>query len=147
MIMTDSFIQTAIRQQLSEGKPVKLQATGRSMRPYLLGTGNESVIVSSHTTEELKPGIIILFCYNNSYIFHRIIKKNKDRLIVQGDGNCIGTEVIGYEDVLAIVRFIIRPNGKKVSPYCFSAKAYWHIWYLLRPVRKYLLSIHNKLNP
>lgn len=147
MIKTDSFLRKAVEQQLSEGESVTLKVTGRSMRPYLSGTGNDSVVVSGYIPGELKSGIIILFTYNDRFVFHRIVNKKNGRLIVQGDGNCVETERIEIQSVLGIVRYIIRPGGKQVSPYSFSARIYWQIWYKLRPIRKYLLFIYNRLHP
>lgn len=147
MIMTDYFLKKAVEQQISEGESVTLRVTGRSMRPYLSGTGNELVVVSKHKSEELKLGVIILFSYNDRFVFHRILNKVNDRLVVQGDGNCVDTENILTKNVLGIVRYIIRPEGKQVSPYSFSARIHWQIWYRLRPIRKYLLFIYNRLHP
>lgn len=145
MIMTADFVRTAVEQQMSQGESLILRVTGRSMRPYLRGTGNESVVVSGYSPEELKPGIIILFTYNGSLVFHRIVRTDNERLIVQGDGNCLESENVEIQNVLGIVRRIIRANEKASSPYSFSGRVYWHIWYRLRPIRKYLLLIYNQL--
>ena len=142
-IKTDSFLQKAIEQQIKEGELVTLCVTGKSMRPYLSGNGSEFIVVSRHQPEELKRGAIILFPYNNKYIFHRVISKIGNVFIVQGDGNCIQTEEVKLEDVLGIVRFIIRPGGEKVTTDGLSAQVYWRIWLFLRPIRKYLLKIMN----
>ena len=144
-VSTTAFMQEAIKLQLDEENQVTLCVTGRSMRPYLSGKGDETITVSRNRLEELKPGIIILFFYNNKYIFHRIISKKNDVLIVQGDGNYV-VEKIKVEDVLGIVRYVIRTGGKKVSPYSFTAQVYWRIWYILRPIRKYLLYLYNKID-
>ena len=144
-VNTSSFLQEAIKLQLDEGSQITLCVTGRSMRPYLSGNGDESIIVSKHKTEELKPGVIILFFYNNKYIFHRIIGKKNDTLVVLGDGNCVA-EKTKIENVLGIVRHVIRAGGKKVSSDSFTAQVYWRIWYILRPIRKYLLYLYNKIN-
>jgi len=144
MINTSLFLQNAIEQQISGGGLVTLHVTGRSMRPYLSGTGNESVVVSRHIPEELKPGIIIVFLYNNRHVFHRIIHKMDDTLIVQGDGNCVETESVESYNVLGIVRYIIRNGNRKINPYNFTARIYWRLWYMLRPIRKYLLLLYNQ---
>lgn len=139
-------MKEAILEEISDGKSVTLCVTGASMRPYLLGDGSERVIVSQHKPEELKPGIIICFFANGGYVFHRIIKKASDVLTIQGDGNCLKTEIIKDKEVIGIVRYIVRGEGNKTSPYTFSAKAYWYIWYIISPLRKYFLFIYNKVN-
>lgn len=145
MINTSSFLYSAIKEQISEGNMVTLNVTGRSMRPFLKGNGNESVIVSRYTPDELKAGIIIIFLYNNRLFSHRIVTKRNEIFIAQGDGICIDTEEIKQGNILAVVRNVIRGGKKKSSPYCFSARVYWCLWYKLRPVRRYLLSIYNRL--
>ena len=145
IIKTDTFLQEAIKQQLIEGDSVTLSVTGRSMRPYLSDKGDESIIVSGFRPEDLKKGAIILFPHNNRYIFHRIIGKMNEILITQGDGNC-AIEKVRSEDALGIVRFVIRKGERKVSTNGFIAQVYWRIWYILRPIRKYLLYIYNNIN-
>lgn len=144
MINTGSFLQKAIEEQIFGGGLVTLHVTGRSMRPFLSGTGKESVVVSRHEPNELKPGIIIVFLYHNKHVFHRIINKMNDRLIVQGDGNCVETESVELENVLGVVRYIIKNGNRKINPYGFSSRIYWRMWYILRPVRKYLLLLYNQ---
>ncbi|MDR1718170.1 MAG: hypothetical protein LBS20_20245 [Prevotella sp.] len=145
MLRTRAFLREAIEQQISEGKTVILKVTGKSMRPYLLGNGNESIVVSKYKPDELKSGKIILFSHDNRIFSHRIVTKANEVFITQGDGVCNNTESIQQENILAMVRYIIRDGKKKSSPYCFSARIYWQIWYGLRPIRKYLLFIYNRL--
>lgn len=146
MINTSSFLQKAIEQQLSEGNMITLHVTGRSMRPYFDGNGDELITLSKPKPDELKHGMIILFLYNKRYIFHRIVNKMNDLLIVQGDGNCIQTEQVRSENVVALVRFVTKKGKNKKSPYNLNGQIYWYIWYRLRPVRKYLLLIYNLLH-
>lgn len=146
MINTSAFLHEAIEQQISEGNMVTLKVTGKSMRPFLSGNGDESIVISKYKPEELKPGIIIVFPYDNRIFSHRIIIKANEGFIAQGDGICSDTEYIQQENILAVVRYVIRKGNKKSSPDCLSARMYWCLWYKLRPVRKYLLLIYNKLN-
>ena len=146
MIGTNSFLQKAIEEQINEGLSVTLCVTGKSMLPYLSGAGDEFIVISRHQIEDLKPGAIILFSQNNKSIFHRIINKKDNLLIAQGDGNCVETEIVKPEDVLGIVRFVTRANGKKVSTNGFLSQIYWRVWYILRPIRKYLLFLYNRIN-
>lgn len=145
MINTTSFLHKAIEQQISEGRMITLNVIGRSMRPFLSGNGNESIVISKYKPEELKPGTIVVFPHDNRIFSHRIITKANEGFIAQGDGICNDTEYIKQENILAIVRYVIRKGKKKSSPYCFSARIYWRLWYLLRPIRRYLLLIYNQL--
>lgn len=146
MIKTSSFLQKAIEQEIFEGRMVTLNVTGRSMRPFLSGNGNESIVISKYKPEELKPGIIVIYPHDKRIFSHRIIADANDVFIAQGDGICNDTEYIQQENILAVVRYVIRKGKKKSSPYCFSARIYWRLWYKLRPVRKYLLFIYNQLH-
>ena len=146
MIGTDSFLQKAIEEQINDGLSVTLCVTGKSMLPYISRAGDEFVVVSKHQMEDLKPGTIIFFSYNNKFVFHRIIDKKGDLLVAQGDGNCVEKEIVKPEDVLGVVRFVIRSSGKKVSTNCFMSQIYWRVWYILRPIRKYLLFLYNRIN-
>lgn len=142
-LIASDVLKQLIPRQLAEGKEIVLHVTGSSMLPYLSGKNGNYIIVSKHSEDELKPGIIILFVENDKLIFHRIIKHIGKSLLVQGDGNCT-TEVVNSNNVLGIVRFIKR-GEKIVSPYNLRGLIYWKIWYLIRPLRRYILFVYKKI--
>ena len=143
--LTPDTLFDSVRQLLAEGRHVVLQVEGRSMRPYFRGDGSEQVVVSPVSSDSLQPGNIILFAYGNQYLFHRIVQKKAGILYVQGDGNCFGTETVAPREVLGIVHAVIRRGGKTVPTRTLWTGLYWRLWYRLRPGRKYLLRVCNRL--
>ncbi|NDV78075.1 hypothetical protein [Dysgonomonas sp. 511] len=146
-IETDTTISNDIERSGGEKRTITLyRITGKSMCPYLRGDGNENIAISAFNPQELTVGTIILFVHQGKNVLHRIIKKENNRLIAQGDGNYIQTEDVKPEDVLGIACTIIYPDGRQKSVNNLKSRIYWRIWYLLRPFRKYLLYIYHRLN-
>ena len=132
-----------IEQMLSEGKSVELRCFGRSMQPYLRGDGEEVIIASPFSADELIPGSIVLYRYRGNHICHRIVWRNGDDLIMQGDGATKKREKVQVSDVIGFIRTIVRDNEKPVSTQSKAAKRYWRYWNRLSPVRKYLMYIYR----
>ena len=133
-----------VEKLISTGQKVELKVEGRSMRPYLRG-GKDVIVLSTVQPVDLRLGDIVLFCYQNNYIFHRIIKIENDNLLIQGDGICKRYEKALKSDVVGIVQQIIRPDGKQFSTHNFSSKIYWKCWLFIRPLRRYLLAFYDFL--
>ena len=132
-----------VEQMLSEGKSVELRGHGRSMQPYLRGDGSEIIVASPFSPEELVPGAIVLFRHNGKYVCHRIIRRKDDELLMQGDGVIAKREQASVSDVIGIIRTLIRQNGEPVSTRTKAAQRYWHCWFRLSPIRKYLLRLYR----
>ena len=128
---------------LSEGNSVELRCFGNSMQPYLRGDGSEIIVVSPFATEELAPGMIVLFRFNGNYVCHRIVSRNEEKLLLQGDGSIKNQERITVSDVAGIIHTVIRRNQKPVSTQTKAARCYWRCWLRLSPIRKYLLWIYR----
>jgi len=132
-----------VEQMLTEGKSVELNILGSSMQPYLRGDGKDIIIISPFSPEELTPGAIVLFRYRSKYICHRIIRRQEEKLLIQGDGSIVNSEQVLVSDVVGIIRTVIRRNKKPVSTQSKAAKLYWSCWKHLFPVRKYLLYAYR----
>jgi hypothetical protein len=143
--LTPDILFDSVRQLLAEGRNVVLQVEGNSMRPYFRGDGSEQVVVAPVSPGSLQPGNIILFSYGNQYVFHRIVRKKAELLYAQGDGNCFGTETVAPREVLGIVCAVVRRGGKTLPTQTLWTGLYWRLWYWLRPGRKYLLRLCNRL--
>jgi hypothetical protein len=133
-----------VERLLSNGENVELRVQGVSMQPYLRD-GKDAVILSPFSPAELSKGKVVLFRYHERYLLHRIVKYKGKKLIIQGDGVCKNQEEVLPSDVIGIVNTIICPNGKTISTSSFSTQVYWRCWYFLRPFRRYLLTIYNKI--
>jgi len=142
VIPNNIFFENA-EQLLSEGKTVELRCFGRSMQPYMRGDGKEIIIASPFSPDELSPGTIVLFRYHGRHICHRIIRRNGERLLIQGDGVVNKQEHATISDVLGIIRTVIRRDKKPVSTQSKSAQRYWRYWRLLSPIRICLLLVYR----
>ena len=142
VIPNNIFFENA-EQLLSEGNSVELRCFGRSMQPYLQGDGSEVIVASPFSPEELIPGVIALYRYNGRHICHRIIRREGEQLLIQGDGVINAREQVPVSDVIGIIRTIVRRNKKPVSTQSKAAKRYWRLWLRLSPVRKYLLFAYR----
>jgi len=132
-----------VEQLLSEGKSVELRCFGGSMQPYMRGDGNEIIIASPFSPDELIPGVIVLFRYQGKHLCHRIIRRIEDHLLIQGDGSVDKQEHVLITDVIGIIRTIIRRNKKPYSTQSKAAQRYWRYWVRLSILRKYLLFIYR----
>lgn len=133
-----------LEQMLAEGHSVELRCLGASMQPYLRGDGSEIMVASRFTPDELIPGAIVLFRYHGEHICHRIIRRDEDNMSLQGDALIKNQEHITIDDVVGIIRTIIRRNHKPASTQTKAARFYWRCWRRLSPIRKYLLWIYRR---
>ena len=139
--MTDSIIiQEAVR-LVRDGVSVTFPVKGRSMIPFIFG-GRESVILQM--PENLKRGHVVLAQVGpDTYVVHRIIKIDPDsgRITLMGDGNIRGTESCPTDKVLAIATHVVDEKGQHRPLYSRARIIKARIWYLTRPLRRYILAI------
>jgi len=125
---------------LSEGKEVRFTPAGVSMRPFIEGD-KDSVILASLNRAPRRGDILLAqvqtFCGRTTYVLHRLIRIEGEQLILMGDGNLAGTEVCSRGDVIGVVTRIESPKGR-----C-KMLTRGYLWYILRPVRKWLLKIYR----
>jgi len=130
---------------IGEEKEVRFTPSGVSMRPFIEGD-RDSVIMAKLTREPQRGDIVLASIAgaagSKSYVLHRLIRKEQGKngqteYVLQGDGNIIGEERCRREDIIAHVIRIERPDGRRK---CLSRG---YLWYLLRPVRKWLLKIYR----
>ena len=124
---------------LATGKEVRFTPSGVSMRPFIEGD-KDSVILAP--VEVPRIGDIILaevetLCGRKTYVLHRLVRIEGDKYILQGDGNLSGEETCVRADIIGRVKQIENPNGHK------KMLTRGRIWYVLRPVRKWLLKIYR----
>jgi hypothetical protein len=142
--ITQEWLFSETKKFLAKGENVVMRGCGNSMNPYLRA-GKDIVVLSPFREEELHSGDIVLFSYFGRYILHRIIGKKRGHYVMQGDGVCKKMEKVLPQDIIALVRTVIRPGGREVSVQSFGARLYWQCWRRLRPFRRYLLWILRKL--
>ena len=120
---------------LREGKMVLTPTQGNSMRPFIHG-GLDKVLVRKE--EDVTVGDIVMVPYGGVIILHRVYAINGSRLILMGDGNLVGNEVVDKADVWGTAVEIIKPDGRRCKP-----KKAW-LWRHALPFRRILLKLHRK---
>lgn len=127
---------------IAEGHNVTITPKGNSMRPFV-ESGRDKVVLSK--AGQLRVGDAVLAeISSGTFVLHRIIAIDGERLTLQGDGNLRGTERCRIADVLGVVTQYLYP-GHSVSAADPSLCRRVRIWRQLRPVRRYLLYIYRKL--
>lgn len=97
---------------LKEGFQVTIPVKGKSMQPFLVD-GRDSVTLASCTPDDLSPGVVVLVREDRKgyIVLHRIVSRQADRLVLQGDGNNGIKETARVEEVLGRAVAFIR-KGK-----------------------------------
>ena len=126
--------------ELSDGRSVRFRLKGVSMTP-LIRDGRDEVIVYPCTPHELAPMDVVLFRYNDNHLLHRIIGRDGDNLLLQGDGSLVAQERCHVTDVVGKVHTIVRPTGREVSVENWRWRFLSRLWCNLGPFRRILLRI------
>lgn len=100
-----------VEEQLQEGQQVKIALQGTSMLPTL---HDEDFIVLEPLTGEPAIGDVLLFRVNGCHVAHRLIRREGDHYIMQGDNNYT-TEEVGREGLLARLVAVERPDGVRLE--------------------------------
>jgi len=128
-----------IERMLNEGKQVRFTPTGVSMRPWI--EGGRDAVVLHRADKEVRAGQVLLCRVGERYVLHRLLRIAEDgTLVLQGDGNLVGTETCRREDVM----------GRAVEVYNARGRRKWlpeSTWWLRLPVvvRKYGLKIYRRI--
>jgi hypothetical protein len=137
-------IMAEIRQLISEGKTVSITAKGYSMNPFIRHM-QDNITIGPWNDRDLKRGTAALVLTTaGEYVFHRIVKREGNMLVLEGDGNLCYKEKATIDNVVGIMHNITR-NGRVYTPDSFCWKAYSWIWMTLRPVRRYPLGLWRRL--
>lgn len=143
-VIDNDIILPEIQKLISEGHSVTLIAKGASMSPFMVHMRDKAVI-GPFDKAALKAGDCVLAkVEGGNFVLHRIIRREGDTLVLKGDGNIRGCEHCSVDDVLGLMRAVIR-EGKTVSTSSFTWKAYSRIWVFLAPVRRWLLAAWRRL--
>ena len=136
---TDEQILSEAIRLVGEGVQVTLPVNGRSMYPFIIG-GRESVVLVK--PQSLRVGHVVLAQVEGGrHVVHRIVGIDGDRITLMGDGNLQGREHCTVEGVKALAVQVVGETGKKRPLYSPCGKLCAKIWYMARPVRRYLLKI------
>lgn len=128
-----------LAEYVSQGKTVVLPLTGYSMRPYLEDKRDKALMAAPPSTFRKGDVILARLVDSDTYALHRVIRVSGDTIEMCGDGN-LTPEMIHRSDVIAIASGFYRKGSTRLSPVDSVAyRAYWHLWLMLKPLRRYLL--------
>jgi hypothetical protein len=133
----EQILSEAIR-LVGEGVQVTFPVNGRSMYPFIVG-GEDSVVLVKPSG--LAVGAVVLAKVEGGrYVVHRIVNIDGDKITLMGDGNLCGREHCHIQDVKAVAVQVVGKSGKtrSLTSRCHLLSA--RLWYVLRPLRRYLLK-------
>lgn len=140
MIISNDCFFAEVVQRLEAGQSVRFRVKGTSMTP-LLRNGKEEVVVYPCTTDGPKCWDVVLFRYHGHYVLHRIIRCTGSSFVLQGDGVWASHEECRMEDVIGVVRQVIRPSGKVVCTSSLSWRWKSRLWCRLGTLRRFALRL------
>lgn len=129
---------------IEEGHTATIIVRGNSMNPFLVDR-RDRVTLGSFTPDDLQPGATVLARDTTGRIvFHRIISRKDDTLILQGDGNLAQTEETSIDQVMGLMTEAIRKE-KRYSAQGKAWRRYSYWWLKLKPLRRWLLAIFRRI--
>lgn len=123
---------------------VILRLKGNSMFP-LLRNGKDVVILEKCPADSLQPMDVVLFRYRGKHVLHRIIRREGERLLIQGDGSIVAKEECTVDDVVGKVVQICRPSGKEIPVGSWQWTIPSRVWRGLGFLRIWLLRVAYRL--
>lgn len=166
-VVENDILIPEIRAILLEGRDVRFTPSGVSMRPFI--EGGKDAVVLRHLPS-VRVGDICLCDLGERYVLHRVIAVTPAQqpdaipvqpapaqqpddtpvrqlnsshcpqeagITLQGDGVLEATEHCLASDIIGTVIRIENPHGRR------KPLTRGRVWYLLRPLRKYLLKIYR----
>ena len=141
VIIPNQTLVEEISRLVNDGTQVTFVPKGSSMLPFIRGERDSVVLIKD---DNIRPLDIVLAKVGGSYVIHRVLTIDNDRLTLMGDGNLCGTEHCGRNDILAKVVRIIK-DGRQIDCTSRSHRRQALIWQKLLPVRRYLLGIYRRI--
>ena len=89
--------------------------------------------------ESLQPMDVVLFRYWGKHVLHHIIRREGERLLIQGDGSIVAKEECTVDDVVGKVVQICRSSGKVLSVDSWQWRIPSRLWRGLGFLRTWLL--------
>lgn len=124
---------SVVRDELLEGKSVRVAVRGQSMLPFFMS--GSTIELRPIAKNDIRKYNVVLADAGRSFVVHRIIAVDNERVTLLGDGNIIGTEVVERDKIYGIVD-------------CSQLHiALAKLWVWLRPVRRFPLAILRRVCP
>lgn len=135
-ILPNDVLLEEVAALLAEGREVIFRPKGNSMLPVIRGD-RDSVVLRKFPS--VSVGDILLVRLGGHYVLHRLVSREGERLVLQGDGNLRGTERCTEADVLGTVVAIENENGRRRRP------GKGRIWRAFGPFRRIFLAIYRRI--
>ena len=131
--------QQGLGEELERSGRIIWRCRGFSMLPLI--RSEHDVVVIEKPDGSVKPMDVVMYFKRGSdheYVLHRVIEDAGDHYIILGD-NCIGLEKVPKEDVLGVMRDLIK-NGRPYDLDSLKHRAYIRLWIRPWPVRIAILK-------
>lgn len=109
---------------LARGVEVTVAVKGRSMRPLLV-EGRDHVTLRRCIIDDVRLGDVVLARESGCgrVLLHRVIRRDGDTLVLQGDGNRVQTETVSASEVVGVAVAFMR-NGKTYTARSLAVRVY-----------------------
>ncbi|MDR0989295.1 MAG: S24/S26 family peptidase [Prevotellaceae bacterium] len=132
-----------IARLIGQGHTVTLTVKGNSMNPFFVDS-RDSLTLAPFTPEVLRRGTVVLArTSDHRVVFHRIVRRRGNELLLQGDGNVRQTELSDVSGVMGVLVVAIR-KGKEFPVSGTVWRVYSFCWMGLRPARRWLLALYRR---
>ena len=144
IVKDKAMMMEEIRTLISEGRSVTITAKGNSMNPFIVHL-RDQITLGSWNDEDIRKGCVALVKDNrDSYIIHRIIKRDGNTIILNGDGNVGLYETASIDGIIGIMQCVTR-KGKNYTTESMIWKLYSWFWMALMPVRRWPLGLWRRI--
>ena len=133
-----------VETELAAGHTVQFRLKGVSMFP-LIRNEKDEVVLRPCSAEELCPMDVVLFKYRGKHLLHRIIRREGNCLLIQGDGSYVAQEQCTTDAVVGKMQAIVRPSGKVLSVESWQWRFPSWVWRHMGVFRNPLLRILHRI--
>jgi hypothetical protein len=135
--------ETLVIQLLETQHAIRFQATGSSMRPFILD--GDSVEIQPSNSSIFNCGDIVLYnLASGRLLIHRIVQVRVHKLLIQGDSMLAPDGWIDPQQVLGKASALYR-NGKRIELASPGWVAAGKLWAWLTPLRCRIQILWRKL--
>lgn len=143
-VIPNEILLPEVARLIEEGHTATITVRGNSMNPFLVDR-RDRITLGGFTSEDLQPGASVLARDTTGRIvFHRIIRRSGETLILQGDGNLLQTEETSVSQVMGLMTTAIRKDKEYLADSkVWKRYSYW--WLKLTPARRWLLALFRRI--
>lgn len=142
--MPNAVLLGEARRLIREGHTVTLSVRGFSMRPFLEDRRDKVVLASC--PEARKGDIVLAEITPGTYVLHRIVDLDGEKVTLMGDGNVAGRETCRKADIAGrAVAFYRKGKSVPVTTDSRLWKTYSAVWTRTLPARRYMLAFYRRV--